>query len=206
MSIAVFINRSLLDPHTNTANKKGRAMLHEQLEEQYRDCKTTQITVTLFENLLKQVDAFSKEHNWSRDEAISALLAAGLHTIRGWVTTEPEKPLDQMSEEELRRFKDARLSQLEARYSVLNFQSYQLWQENQAQDQNLCGLMPQFEAAVNRLHRLEDEVRRLRALVPESARHSAAAPLVTDAVPSASSEEPANLSARLRAIFGNKKS
>ena len=161
---------------------------------------TQHLTIELLDEIVVVIDAVASQYGWSRDETISGLVSAGAHELRT-VERETGRPLNELSKQELRDFKDARLMQLEARYSVLNFQNYRLRQDNDAQAQNLTGLMPQFEAAVARIHGLESEIRRLRGLVPDEQRRGPNAPFVPEnerSVPERSSD----VTEEVRRVFG----
>jgi hypothetical protein len=132
---------------------------------------------------------------WEEDEGLRYVLAAGVRAIAGWKTS--KTPLERMTPEEKLCFFRDRLSSVEAAYAAVKFQAYQVMQQNDALSMNLTGLLPQLEAANRRVLDLEEEVRRLRALVPPEIRQGSV--LVRD--PQPEDVEDRSLGLRIRAMF-----
>jgi hypothetical protein len=175
-------------------------MDNTERDRQYAELSTKTISVELMEDVLRRIDDLARRRGWNRDEAIAALISVGFSGIEPQ-DAEGQKPMDQLTDCELRAFKDNRLKQLEAHYSVLHFQNYRLWHDNDAQAQILSGLLPQFESAIARIAELESEIRRLRKLVPESESAHSTAPFVSDRE-CPPENEPEDIGVRLRGVFG----
>lgn len=166
--------------------------LHRRLDgEEVREIRL-RILDSFYQELLSLLESMGRQE----EEGLREVLAAGVRAITGW--KRENKPLDQMSPDERMRFLQDRLSSVDAAYSRVKFQAYQVMKQNDALEMNLRGMMPQFEAATQRVGELEEEVRRLRRLVPPDQQRGDV--LVLDRV--AEPEERVTFGDKLRHLLG----
>lgn len=143
-------------------------MFNEELHRRLEGEETRELRVQVLSSLYHQLETAVSHHNWEWERGVHEVLGAGIHTVRH---LQPySKELTSMSAEERTRFLQDRWSSLEAAYSAMKFHAYQVMNQNDALEMNLRGLMPQLTAANERIEALEEEVRRLRALVPAAER------------------------------------
>jgi hypothetical protein len=164
--------------------------LHRRLEGE----EEREIRVRVLDSFYRRLQNVLEARGWQEEEGLREILAAGLVALD---ETEPaKKQLGDMTPEEKLRFLQNRASSLEAGYATLKFQAYQVMNQNDALEMNMKGLMPRLEGATARVEALEEEVRRLRALVPESERQGDVLVLEPPAEP-----EHRTLGERIRALF-----
>jgi hypothetical protein len=148
--------------------KSEQELFSEGLHQRLDGEETHQLNLAVLESFYKRLRALSEFHGWTEDDGIRQILAAGVEAIRGWRKT--ETPLESMEPEERVRFLQDRAASLDAAYATLKFQAYQAMIQNDTMRMNVRGLMPRLEAATQRVAELEDDVRRLRKLVPPEQR------------------------------------
>lgn len=167
--------------------------LHERLDGE----EEREIHAHVLQSFYRDLDRLIHSRDWEEEQGIRHVLAAGYRAIIGWKLS--ERSLEQMTEEERLRFFQDRAASLDAAFATLKFQAHQVMRQNDALQMNLRGLMPQLEAARQRVTALEEEVRHLRSLVP-SEQHGAN--LLIEAEPEPVDE--GSLAAKLRGIFGGR--
>jgi hypothetical protein len=146
-------------------------MFNQELHRRLDGEEEREVCVPVLESFHRELCWTIEKKGLKEDEGLRYILAAGVRAISGWQT--PNTPLDQMGQEEKLRFLQDRASSADAAYSMLKFQAYQVMNQNDALEMNLKGLMPQLEATTQRVRDLEEEVRRLRKLVPADERKGA---------------------------------
>lgn len=145
-------------------DRSEQQLFNEGLHQRLDGEETHQLDLTVLESFYKKLKALSEFHGWTEEDGVRQILAAGIEAIRSWRKT--DTPLESMTPEEKIRFLQDRAASLDAAYATLKFQAYQAMIQNDTMQMNVRGLMPRLEAATERVRELEDEVRRLRKLVP----------------------------------------
>lgn len=166
--------------------------LHRNLDSE----EEREICVHVLASVEQEVQRAIERHGWRVEDGRRQILAAGLRAVEGW--TQPGKSLEAMTLEEQLAFHRDRAASLDAAYATMKFLAYQVMNQNDALELNLKGLVPQLEGARTRVRDLEEEVRRLRALVPEGQREGGAL-ILERAEPEPQHK---SLGEKLRDVFG----
>lgn len=168
---------------------------NEELHRRLDGEEERELSVSLLTSFWAELQRVIEVQGWREEEGVRRILAAGLRAIEGW--TAADKSLDEMTPEEQLRFHQDRAASMDAAYSTMKFLAYQVMNQNDALDMNMKGLVPQLEAALARVEALEEEVRRLRALVPPEQRQGDV--LIVDRAEPDSG--PTSLGEKIRTLF-----
>jgi chromosome segregation ATPase len=172
--------------------------LHERLDGE----EEREIRVHVLLSFHRDLERLIKSREWEPEQGIRHLLAAGYRAVVGWRTT--DRSLDDMTDDEKIRYLQDRAASLDAAFATLKFQSHQVMRQNDALQMNMRGLMPQLEAARERVIALEEELRHLRSVVPpEQHGENYLVPEETPEPDPAIEEDP-TFGSRLRGLFGGR--
>jgi len=134
--------------------------LHRRLDSE----EVREVRLEVLESFYQRLQIVIEAHNWTEETGLREIVAAGVHTVEHWC--QAETALDALPVAEQVETLQQRASQLDAAYATMKFQAYQVMNHNEALEMNLKGLIPQLEAARERVRELQAEIEQLRRGTP----------------------------------------
>lgn len=149
----------------------------------------TEVRIEMLDDERERARKLIEQNNWKEDEGLHIVFSRGLVALEretaGGAEHEGKRLIDAKTPEEREQLLLARLSELESRYSVMKFTSFNALRDNETLRMNVTGLTAEYKALAEQnkyLRGREDELRaradllerevaaleaRLRASTPE---------------------------------------
>lgn len=133
--------------------------------------KATTVEIAMLDDERARADALIERNEWERREGLHIIFSRGLAEIErettGGLEFEGQRLIDMKTPEERERFLMGRLDQLESKYSVMKFTSFNALRDNETLRMNVTGLAIEYKALSEQNKYLREREDHLRAKVAE---------------------------------------
>ncbi len=135
------------------------------------DREAVKVEIDMLDDERARADRLIERNGWEKDEGLRVIFSRGLGAVErdteGGIAFEGKRLLDMKSPEERERFLMARLDQLESKYSVMKFTSFNALRDNETLRMNVTGLSIEYRALSEQNKYLREREDALRAKVAE---------------------------------------
>lgn len=141
---------------------------HEFLEPEREAVK---IELEMLDDERTRADTLIERNRWDRSEGLHIIFSRGLSELeretQHGIEFEGRRLIEMKTPEERERFLLARLNQLESKYSVMKFTTFNALRDNESLRMNVTGLSIEYKALSEQNKYLRDREDALRAQVAE---------------------------------------
>lgn len=152
------------DDHEPGYKREARAFLEPERE-------PVRLEIDMLDDERSRAEKLIERNGWDEHEALHIIFSRGLVALErdseGGLEFEGKRLIDMKTAEERERFLMARLDQLESKYSVMKFTSFNALRDNENLRMNVTGLSTEYKALSEQNKYLRGREDALRAQVAE---------------------------------------